>query len=771
MKITIQGVDYTSALDASHPLTIDRTLNRPSVCQLWLSLPMSGHLTAPARNQSIEVASDECITYFTGYIATNPFPEYAGFGMEGARCRIAIQAISDELLLDQLSMMSSSGIGSVSAGALLMSLVGKTGATSLSTQALALDAPISHLLSHPGASWSAVAGSAANLARSAYRAISGALSLASLPTAVHALSEADGSLTLAHLSLTGRADKALANDITVCGDLEPTSYVSDYFLGDGVTTQFNLSATPYSLAASRSHVIRELFDGPAIDRRVWGGTSGAQYFSLCGLGLSMQGGNGIDGDVALTWIDPVEMGGTLLLEAAGVNLAAGSDGILAGFFVGLETQSACTAGFKAIAQQGTGAVTIQPVIQGVPAGMTYNVNSSAQYTLRIRVHCPEIERTLAVYRSYVDSGPVTYGGQSNVAPARLHFEIQEFVNGVAGMPVTLNDGSVSNMAATCSVVVASSINLLGSIRSVNLSNLGSGWVVNTISGGGPQTRRLGTTAESAECNLESGGRLVYYPGYTPTVGEQIKVTYRTAGRAIGRAVNGASQQSLALAGLPSVAAWTGSVSSPNTRSSQDCRNAALTLQQAAASQSALLSGTYAATSASFATDVLPGEALSIDAPSMYLNAQVLVRTVKLAYRPSYPDLIEYSISFANDWAEDLAIKTSATVPADAWLPAAISPAYLDNLNGLTVTSLNGNTVIINTGATAPPGGGFEVRRRDYTFMPGQDPDLVMRGSQTNLTFTRAAASERFYIRMFDGAAPPNYSEFSATLIFNLPLAS
>ena len=43
--------------------------------------------------------------------------------------------------------------------------------------------------------------------------------------------------------------------------------------------------------------------------------------------------------------------------------------------------------------------------------------------------------------------------------------------------------------------------------------------------------------------------------------------------------------------------------------------------------------------------------------------------------------MKYEIAFANDWADDLAIKTSATVPADAWLPAPIAPTVLANLNG------------------------------------------------------------------------------------------
>jgi hypothetical protein len=56
-------------------------------------------------------------------------------------------------------------------------------------------------------------------------------------------------------------------------------------------------------------------------------------------------------------------------------------------------------------------------------------------------------------------------------------------------------------------------------------------------------------------------------------------------------------------------------------------------------------------------------------------------------------------------------------------------------------------------------------------MPGTDPDLVIRGTQSSMTFLRVSASDRYYIRMYDGSNPPNYSEFSAALIFNLPLAS
>jgi hypothetical protein len=769
MKITINGQDYTATLDAARPLTIERKLNEPSVCQLWLSLATNGSLPMPLRNQSLSVMGDDGTYYFTGYIAVSPLPEYAGLAIEGPRYRIAIQALSDELLLDQYLMPPSTGTTGETAGELLTALVTHTGVTQLSTAGLSLSAAVSNFVPDPGAPWSKSAGQVANMARAAYRAINGALTITPVQTTVHPLNETDGSLNLATLSFAASVKRGLANDVTVCGEHEPVAYVTEYFLGDGSTTQFYLAQDPFFPAASKSTIISELFNEPQINQSVWGDTGGAGYLTLGAGGLVMNGGNGIDGETLLAWLDSVEMGGTLLLEAVGVTLASGSSGILAGFFVGRDTQAACIAGFQVTTQGGTGVITLQPLINGSAVGTTYVINPTYQYTLRVRVHCAENERELAVYRSFGDSGAITAGGQLIAAPGYIQMEIQQYVDGVGGMPVTLYDGAIGSLPTACTVVAASSISLMGTMRALHLTNLGSGWVVSTPPSGGPYTRRVGTTAEAAECHLDRTGKLVFYTGFAPVSGEQVAVSYRTVGRAVGRAVNTASQAALAAAGMPVEAAWIGSVTNPAARSSADCRNAALVMEQAAAGVSALWSGTYKGMRFSFVSDVWPGDALLLNAPSTSLNAQVVVRTVKVSYKASYPDLVEYSISFANDWADDLAIKTSATVPADAWLPAPVAPTVLANLNTLTVTAVTGTTVTINAGVTPPTGGGFEVRTRDFDFMAGTDPALVMRSTLPAMTISRITANDRFYIRMYDGATPPNYSEFSTALFINLPL--
>ena len=133
MKITIQGQDYTAALDAVRPITIERKLNEPSICELWLSLPANGSLAAPTRFQTLSVTGDDGTVYFTGYIAVTPLPEYAGMGMEGPRYRTAIEAVSDEFLLDQMLMPPSASWPGKTWG-LCWPLVAQSGSTALSTQ-------------------------------------------------------------------------------------------------------------------------------------------------------------------------------------------------------------------------------------------------------------------------------------------------------------------------------------------------------------------------------------------------------------------------------------------------------------------------------------------------------------------------------------------------------------------------------------------------------------------------------------------------------------
>ena len=796
MKILIDNTDYTAALDAVRPLEIVRKLNEPSTCRLWLSLLPNGALGVPLRNQSLVVTGDDGTVYFTGYLAVSPLAEYAGLGLTGPLYRYALEAVSDEILLDTQLLPPSAGTTGASAAQILEGLVTRTGSRLLSTAGLSLATPVSQFVPEPGAKWSELAGQAATEGRAAYRAVHGALSLQQVGTTVHALNEADGTLALNNLTFTltgsGPAARALANDVTVCGAEEPVAYVTEYFLGDGTTLSFPLAETPYFGPAAQGKIIWELFNEGSIDTRNWGFSADSQYFSIAGAGLTIDGGTGVDGQAALVWLDQVEAGGTLLLEAVGVVLSPGSTGTVAGVYSEAVQTSSCIAGFEVTSATGTGAVSVAPLVVGAVAGPAFALTVGDQYTLRMRLWCPEVERYRQWYRVVGDAGLAVFGGQGLLAQGRVQMEIQQFVDGVGGTPVVLYDGALPYVPGMYLVVAANSLNLIGTIRSFFLKGLGTGWVESIPAGGSFtswQTQPIGTVADGSICHLTRTGFLNFYTGNAPALGAIMAVNYRTTGRAVGRAVNAASgpgsQAALAALGNPAVAVWTGSVTKPVGRTSADCRNAAMALVTAASSVSAAWSGSYRTTNVALSLsgetggsggDVWPGDALLLNAPSVpvagggTLDAQVFVRAVTLTYGASQPDLVQYAITFSNDWANDLSVKTSRTVPVDAWLPAAVSPAYLANLTGLTVTGISTAAVSVSTGVAAPVDGGFEVRRRDFAFQPGNDPDLVIRSVVENFDIPRATEADRFYVRMYDGSTPPNYSAFSVGLFVNLPLS-
>ena len=785
MKVMINNVDYSAALDSVHPMTLERKLNEPTVCQLWVTLGRASTLPTPARNQPVLIEGDDGTLYFTGYLAVAPLPEFAGVGTAGPIYRWALQAVSDEMVLNMQPMTPSAGLTGVTAGEAMQTLAAHAGVTGLGAAiplsvsglgVASMALPVGNFVPDPGSNWSQAAGLVAAQARASYRAVGGQITAQPVGTTVHELNETNGTLVLSNLTMTATVERALANDVTVCGGSEPWAYVTEDLLGDGVTKTFQLNEDPFFETTAEEKIINnELFNEPAINVQNWMFTGAEEYFSLTGAGLTINGGTGVDGQAALVWRDAVEAGGSLYLELIGVTLSPGSTGIVGGLYGNGVNQAGCIAGFLVESAQGTGAVSLVPLVNGVVAGPAYAVQTGTQYTLRARVWCPLTERVTQVYRVVGDAGAMSFGGEDQIAGASIVLELVPVVNGIAGTPVPLYDGSVEYAPGSYQVCVANSWNLIGSVRSVYMTNLGSGWVRSMPPGEQMATRRTGTIAEGGECHLLRTGTITFYTGYIPVLGELIQVQYRTVGTAVGRWVNEASQAAMEAVGMPATAQWIGSVTNPKARSSADCRNAAEALGTAASSVSAAWAGTYKVASANWATgltsDVWPGDEMLLTAPSANLNEQVAVRTVKLTYKPGTPDVMNYEISFANDWANDLAVKTSKTVPVTAWLPALIAPTYLADVTTLQVTTIGAAELTVNAGVTPPTGGGFEVRRRDFSFQAGTDADLVIRSTVPVFQIPRETEADAFYIRMYDGSTPPNYSEHSVALYVNLPLAA
>jgi hypothetical protein len=772
LKLTIDNldgngpVDYSGLLAAAQPIEIVRKLNEPSICAFGLVMSGTG-AAIPLRNARAIVTDNNGVVLFTGYLATEPARELAGAGTTGAIYKLVLSAISDEVLLDWQNVPQTRATAGQSVGQLLSILTSRVDPTRLTLNATLATAPVGHVMPDPGQTWSQNAGTLAAMARAAYTALSGTVTLTPVGNVVHTFAETAGTLQVK--TLQASMVKMLANDVTVCGAEEPAAYVTEIFQGDGTTVLFDLTRLPYFPTASHSKPLVDLFQGPTINPVVWQVGESGTYITLTSAGLTCSGGSGTDGQTTVAAIDQLEVGGALVIEAGGVQFGALSAGILCGLYPGTVNIGNCFAGFQV--KQVAGATVIAPLVEGVAAGITFNPIAGHLYTLRIRTYCKESQRILAAYYAVGDSGEVSFGGNAVSSNANLVFEIQDVTNGAINVSTVLYDGSVASAPALATFAPINSTNFIGSIASITVTEAGSVWVTSLDPGGSTFTRKLGLATQGADARIERTGRLRFYATSVPALNETITVMYRTSHRSVARMASAASVAAEANGSIPGTARWTGSITRPAARSSADCENAALALLAVATSRAAAWTGSYTAYNLQAPQDIWPGDVLAVDAASTGIVANLVVRAVTIQAGSSSPDLTKYTIAFANDWADDLSMKLSSTVPKDAWLPQQPETAVtvLPDLTTLAISSVTGSAIQIAAGVSAPAGGGFEVRRRDWHFAAGNDSDLVLRSPVSNFSIPREAAIEQYYIRQYDASTPPNYSRFSSAVFINVPL--
>ena len=800
MRITIDNedglgaVDYSDAVAEEGPLTIQRTLNAPSRCTAELILGTKG-LANPVRRGRVVVTSDNGDLLFTGYLATEPVAIYAGATTKGAVYRGRISAISDEWILDKQGSGASSkvdGLALASPGSSLLaqltSRVQVNGGSSFTVVPTTNPRSAGVFAVQPAAFWSTNAGAAAGSTYSGYRVVNGEISFVPAGSVVHSFSEADGTLNVQELSTANVRE--LANDVTLSGAEEPTVYVQEVFVGDGTTTVFPLSEAVHR--GTNRNLLKDSFDDAAIDSSQWKMTSTGNHLALTSAGLTMSGGNGFDGQTLVTAINPVEMGGFVLSELGGVQFGAASDGILSGFYEGDSMLGNCFAGFRV--RQSTsatgGATVLVPLVAGAETGTVFTPVSGHKYTLRLRLYCPEMLRVPQVYYCMVEGAVQEFGnGQAAIAGMQIVFEVLD--EGVSSnTPATVlydtaaTGAPVADAPATCGYSVVNSMNLFGSIGSVEVTRPGTLWVSSTLPNGTQETRLVGSAGQGVDCEAVYGteagspGKVSFFTGRIPTVGERVTVSYRVSQRAVARLADTSSISAEEAAGagviVPGVARWLGKVSEPVARCSADCENAAAAILAMASMRSAALAGSY--TTLNPTQDIWPADILAITTAGSTVS--LMVRSVTITDAHSVPELTRYKITFANDWATEwsdgLGLRLSETIASDAYLPVTATggaASVLPNLNALTLLDLTSGALQVDAGCAAPSGGGFEVRRRDWNFGLGVDtPDLVLRSPVPSFALPRSAQIERFYIRMYDGSTPPLYSRWSSALFVNAPLS-
>lgn len=791
MRLTIDNldglgpVDYTSAVAQRGPITLHRALNKPGRCTAELVLG-TDRLAIPVRQARVAVVSDDTTLLFTGYLATEPVRIYAGEATTGAIYRARISAISDEWLLDNLG----SGAGQhdaqalgLSGTAMLQTLASRVQTATAAGVTVAPNIAIQKAgvyAARAASPWSTNAAEAASSAYAAYRALNGQIRIEPIGSVTHAVSDVDGSLSIADLQ-TGAA-RELANDVTLSGDEEPASYVQEIFLGDGTTTVFPLSEAAYRGTART--LLRDSFNASSFDISQWTVNDPGSHLSLTSAGLTLSGGNGVDGQTTLTAVDAFEMGGSLLVQLSGVVFGAASTGTLAGLYQGAPLLASCFAGFR-IRQNG-GTTVVVPVVNGSEVGTVFTPVAGHLYTLRLRLHCVETQRMPQRYYCMVEGVIQGFGSLDGIsAPMDCVFEVVD--EGVASnTPATILYDSAAagtplqDTPAHCNFVAVNAPQLFGSIGAVSVTQPGSLWVVSTLPSGAQQTRLIGIAGQGVDCVANYGSTtgppttLTFFSGRIAIAGERITASYRTHARAVARLSDPASIANEAVGGTPGVRRWLGSVVSPRARSSVDCESAAQALLAFATSRDAALAGTY--TTQNPQQDIWPGDVLAVTSGGV--TTSLLIRSVVAIDGHAAPELRTYKLSLANDWAAEWAdgigLRLTEGVANDARLPvtAATGPdQVLANLQQLAVIGLTQSTLQLDAGAAPPTGGGFEVRRSEAHFGTGVDPaDLVLRSPVRRFDLPRSAQVERFYVRAYDASTPPLYSRWSSAVYINAPVS-
>jgi hypothetical protein len=771
VKVTIDNldgagaVDYSAALCADGALKISRTLNAPSVCSGLLDVSDAA-VAVPARRGRVVVTAANGTVLFTGYIASDPEAVYVGTGLKGPVYRYAFSAVSDEWLLDKQAVpLSGTGLAQ-SGGELLTTLTNRVDAGLFTTAGVMNGFSVGVFEPTLTASWSENAGGVASATYAAYRVLDGAVGLQPAGTVTHALSDGDGTLQVAALKTT--AVKELANDVTVSGEIEPTAYVTETFEGDGTTTVFQLSEDPFrpKKTANSAQFLTDSFNEAVLDTQIWQINDAGARLGLSAAGLTMTGGNGFDGQTTLTAINQVELGGTLVIEAGNLQLSGASAGVVCGLYAGTTQSANCFAGYNV--RQSGGATVVVPFVKGAEVGTVFTILQGHTYTLRIRLHCVEMQRVLQSYYAMVDGAVQAFGGGLVTAPISVVFELQD-LGAASNTPATvLYDGSVVNSPATCSFVAVNSVQLFGSMGYCRVTQTGSAWVVSTLPSGVRMTRLIGVAGEGVDCTASAAGKVTFFAGRIPVAGELVTVTYRAQQTAVARLEDAASVAAEAAGGMPGTAQWLGKVLKPAARSSVDCESAALAVLSFSASRAAAIAGTYEAVNPA---DVWPGDVLAVTSAGQMMS--VVVRSVEIVDGMGCPEMLTYRMAFANDWAEGLGMTLSEAIAADALLPETALSApgnVLANLQQLQVVSATGIALQVDSGMAAPVSGGFEVRRRDGDFGPGVDQDLVLRSPVRSFSIPREGQIEHYYVRMYDGSTPPLYSRFSSAVFTNLPVS-
>lgn len=773
MIITIDNFDgagvreYTAMVDAEHPPKIARKLNRAAQAELSL-VSDDPQFVVPAAGGRIKIGRGDGYFYFTGNLTSSPEFEYLGWGEKGPAHRYFIQARSDEWALDRKRVVQRPPFVMRSAGASLRQLTEdiSPGAFDLSGVDELDVLPVFAVSLQRN--WSDHVAQIALRARASYRVHDGKLSLKALGAAVHTLDADDESANPEKLKLI--AADGLVNDVTVLGQVEPRAFVKNYFLGDGISSRFSLSHSPFTRRVG--YIFEEEFKSGSVDPTLWTATDPSGAFAVSAGKLQVDGGDGVDGHTYLKFQEQMQLGGAVRLQHGEIEFTAATDALIGGLYTGTVTQGNCFAGFR-VTPSG-GAPQIQGVVNGGLVGTAVSTVVGHKYALTTRLFSAEPYRTQQTFHSSVHVAGNGRGGSGIASQVRVVLEIHDIdpanPGSLAAPAMIIYDGFVNNAPSFCTYALVNALNANCSISFVSVSRGVDAEVRSTVPGFAQKTRLPGNVAEGAECVITQYGALQFFSPYVPVANEAIVVHYRSAGRALARIIHAGSIAAHARAADDGVRAIVTGVVQPAARTSVDCENAALAILDDSTQQA--WAGEYECWSdfqpGGANVDPLPGDAIAVSAPSRAANFTATILGIDIEFVDLSEDRRKYKLTFANDAAQSPAFELAKGVLHEVLDAVVPGTSFIANLPDAEITGITSTTVAIDSGSAPLGGGGVEMRRSDGGWNPETDHNLIGRFTTQAFTVPRLARVQTYYLRQFDSSTPRKYSRYSTVLYVDYP---
>ena len=240
----------------------------------------------PANGARIVLQREDGWKLFTGYLTAAPQQELLGHSQSGTVWRYALVALDDSWLLNHNAPTARTPFTYRTAGDALRTITNDVLPGVLDVSGVQELNHVNQYEVSSQRSWSEHAQELATRSRACYRVHDGKLTFQPVGQQGIQLNESDAKFSPNGLTLA-QPDR-LANDITIIGEVEPTTYVRDYFIGDDTTLGFYLSRSPY--ARTPLTVFEEEYAGSVSDPTLWYVTDPGRKVSVSGGCLQLAGG-------------------------------------------------------------------------------------------------------------------------------------------------------------------------------------------------------------------------------------------------------------------------------------------------------------------------------------------------------------------------------------------------------------------------------------------------------------------------------------------------